>query len=229
MGHVGDAAHREDHAGAVGDVADQDQLGLGRHRAFDAVIEIVRAHHRHREGHRHQLDAVAPLPLAEGHQHARIILVGGQDLVAGLEVDAVLHDLVGLAGVAGDRHFLGVAARHLGQVLAHPLDLGIEHIDHGLDRAHVGIGEIAAHRVLHRDRRGTDIAIVEIDDVAIDGEGVADIGPVILVPRHLLGRAPAYCGGSGGGAFGGLGLKSHQRDGARGDLHHLSAVHEIPL
>ena len=82
----------------------------------------------------------------------------------------------------------GIAAGHARQILAHPLDLRIENIDHGLDRAHVGIVEIAAHGVLHRDGRGAGIAIVEIDDVAIDGEGVADFGPVILVARHIFGR-----------------------------------------
>ena len=41
------------------------------------------------------------------------------------------------------------------------------------------------------------MAIVEIDDVAVDGEGVADFGPVILVAGHVLGFAAVH--GFGGG------------------------------
>jgi hypothetical protein len=107
--------------------------------------------------------------------------------------------------------------------------LRIKHIDHGLDRPHVGIGEVATHRVLYRNGRGTGIAIVEIDDIAVDGEGVADLGPVILIARHLFGRAAGNSGGSGRGFFHGVGLKCDKRNGPRCDLQCLSAVHEIPL
>ena len=46
----------------------------------------------HGEGNGFEDDAFAALALPEGGEHARIILVGGEHLVAGFEVDAVLRD-----------------------------------------------------------------------------------------------------------------------------------------
>ena len=52
----------------------------------------------------------AALALAKSGQHARIILIGGQHLVARLQIDPVLRDFQRFAGVAGDGNFLRIAA-----------------------------------------------------------------------------------------------------------------------
>ena len=78
------------------------------------LIEIVGGR-RHRESEARDLDAVPPHPLIPRGEHPRIVLLGRDDLVAGLQVDAVLRDLERLARVARDREFLGIAPDLRGQ------------------------------------------------------------------------------------------------------------------
>ncbi len=89
--HLADPAHGEDLAGAVGDVAQQDHFGARRDGLLEALVEIVHGGRRHRKGNRLEHDAFAALALAEGGEHARIVLIGGQDFVAAMQVDAVLR------------------------------------------------------------------------------------------------------------------------------------------
>ena len=70
----------------------------------------------------------AALTLAPGAQHARVVVGGGEHLVARLQVEAELDGLEALAGVAGDRHLLGVAPELAGEAAAHRLDLRLEEL-----------------------------------------------------------------------------------------------------
>ena len=131
-------------------------------------------------------------------EHARIVLVGGQHFVAALQVDAVLRILQRFAGVARDGDLFGVAAGGLRQAAAHLLHLVFQNADHGVVRPHVGVFQVAPHRILYRARRGADVAVVEVDDVAIHAEGGADLAPEIFVRGDLFRGAGS--GGAGGGA-----------------------------
>ena len=199
--HLADAAHRKDLAGAIGDVAEQYQLRTRRDGALEALVEIVGRRRRHGKRNRLEHDPLAPLALPECGQHARVVLIGGEDFVAALQVDSVLRVFQRFARVARDRHLFGIAAGRACQLPPHRFHLPLEHGDHGVVRSHVGVFQIAAHRVLHRPRRRTAIAVVQVDDVAVDAEGGADFGPEILVLGDLFRRAVAGGAGSGAHAF----------------------------
>src|SRR6266852_3180106 len=86
MRHFADSFYREYLSGTIRDMAHQDQLGLGRNGLLEAIIEIVHAGRRHRKRDGLEHDSLAPLALPKGVEHARIILIGGQHLVATLQI-----------------------------------------------------------------------------------------------------------------------------------------------
>ena len=207
--HLADALDREDLAGAVGDVADQDQFRLGRDRLLEALVQIV-----HAEGGGTGNEIVLrTMPSRRSRwrkvvEHARIVLIGGQDLVAGLQVDAVLRVLQRLAGVARDGHLFGIAAGGGGEMPAHAFDAALQDVDHGVVRPHVAVIEVAPHGLLHGARRRADVAVVQIQDVAVDGEGSCGFRSrsprpgrrlAECVPRRRWrrrGRARSHCPGT---------------------------------
>src|ERR1035441_3784689 len=85
-----------------------------------------------------------------------------------------------------------------GQAAADAFHLRFEHVDHGMNRPHVGVLQVAAHGVLYGARRGTDVAVVEVDDIAVDAERGADLAPEVFVGGDFLRGAGS--GGAGGGA-----------------------------
>ena len=152
---------------------------------------------------------VAALALLPGGDHARIILIGGDDLVAGFQLHAELDNLERLAGVARDGDLFGVAAEHAGQAAAHGFDAGVEHVPHVVGRVQVLHLEIAHLGVHHDFRRGRDAAVIQVDHVAIDREGVADVQPEVFVAGDRIGGASGDGGdgvlraGEGNGLSGG--------------------------
>src|SRR5207248_2969851 len=50
--------------------------------------------------------------------------------------------------------------------------------------------EVTPHRLLHVAGRWADVPVIQVQNVAIDGEAVADFRPVVFVLRDLFGRAP---------------------------------------
>ena len=96
-------------------------------------------------------------------EHARVVLVGGHDLVAGLQVDPELRDLQRLAGIARDGKLLGVAAELGGQLRAHRLDVRLEHLPHVVHRRLVRDVEVPLHRLVDDARAGADAAVVQVD------------------------------------------------------------------
>ena len=82
---LADLLHGKDLPRQVRDVTDVDDLGARRDRGFDAARQILLRRRRHGEGDLLQDDAVAPLALLPGGDHARVVLRGRQDLVAALQ------------------------------------------------------------------------------------------------------------------------------------------------
>ena len=105
-----DLAHRRDVARHEADVHHLDHLRARRDRGGDLIDVRLRALDRRLDLHALEHDAVAPLALAPGVLHARIVLRREDDLVAALEVETEDHRLVRLGRVARDRHLLRVAA-----------------------------------------------------------------------------------------------------------------------
>ena len=191
-----DPLDREDLPGQVGDVANQNHLRLRGDAFHEAVVEIVHRGRRHRERELLQHDPVAPLALLPRGDHAGIILVRGQHLVARLEVEAHDADLQRFAGVPRDRHFFGIAAELAGQIASHPFNPRLELLPHVPDRRLIRLIEIALQRLMHHPRRRTHPAVVQIDHRPIKGKGAPDLAPVVLVRGHV-GRAGIACGRAG--------------------------------
>src|SRR2546427_7997637 len=117
--------------------------GTGKPISFSTMP----SRHRHGEADLLQHDAFAALSLVPRREHPRVVLIGGQHLVAPLQRDAELDDLERLARVARDRHLLRVAAEARREAAAHRLELRLQHLPHGVHGGGVGILEIAAHRL----------------------------------------------------------------------------------
>src|ERR1019366_7203467 len=118
-------------------------------------------------------------------------------------------------------HLLGVAAGGLGKAAADALHLAFEHVDHGVIRSHVAVLQVAAHGVLHRARRGAHIAVVEVDDIAVDAERGADLAPEVLVGGDFFRGAGSGAAGGGAHAVDGMALEHY----GGGELQYMTAVH----
>src|SRR5207247_6172027 len=90
--------------------------GLRRDRLLEPLQQIgLRGGARKIEAR--DLDLVPPRALVPGGEHAAVVLLGGDDLVARLEVEAVLRDLKRLARVASDGDLFRVGAERRSQTL----------------------------------------------------------------------------------------------------------------
>ncbi len=214
---------REELTGLIGDVAEVHHLGL-RHDGAGQPAEQILAARRHGEVDARQLDLVAAHPLVPGRQHASVVLLGREDLVAGLQVDAVLRDLERLAGIARDGNFFGIGAELGGEAAAGRLDVALGHAP-VIHRRLVGPVVVALAGLVHHRRGRAGVAVVEVDDGPVEGEGELNLAPVVLVGRHLRGRPAARrrlpCEGrhlvdtvAGGGQAGASGAASETQEGS---------------
>ena len=173
--------HRKQLTGEVGDVADVDHLRLRRDRARDAVGQLGDVGRRNGEGNLRHGDLVAAHALIPRIEHPPVILVGRHHVIAGLEIESELADLQTLAGVARDRQLLHVAADFDGELAAHLLDVGLERVPHEVNRRLVRRVEIALQRLMHDAGAGARVPVVEVDDGAIEREGLLNVAPVTLI------------------------------------------------
>ena len=210
-----DLLHREDLAREIRDVADMNDFGARRDRFLDASRQVVLGRRRHRERDLLQYDAVAPLALLPGRDHARIILRRRQHLVAALERQAQLHDLERLARVAGDRHLFGVATEARGQPAADRFDGGLDPGPHRDRRRLIRDREVALKRRIDHARARGHAAIVEVDHAAIDVEGLLDLAPEVLVLRYRGGVAAVDGSHHGENARQGVALERGEGGGRR--------------
>ena len=184
--HVGDLAHRHDLAHPVDHVRHVDQLrprrdglfvGLHDHRVvFDGEVEAELLVD----------DAFAQGALAVGLDHVRVVLLGADDLVAGLQVEPVDDRVQRLGGVAVDGDLVGRGAGQRGQLLAQRLAALVENAPHVVGRPLVGELVVALHRLLHHDGRGRDSAVVQVHEVGIHRVGALNHRPVVFVLRGLV-------------------------------------------
>src|SRR5438105_2882152 len=131
------------------------------------------------------LDLVPPGALVPRRQHAWIILFGRDHLVARLEIESHLRNLKGLACIARDREFLRICSELRAESPSRRLDIFLDQatvIDGRLiRRIHVSLAGF-----MHDGRRGTLIAVVQIDQSAIQREGELNLAPVQFVCRGFL-------------------------------------------
>jgi hypothetical protein len=95
--------------------------------------------------------------------------------------------------------------------------------------ADVAVIQLAPEGILDGTGRGADVAVVKVDDVAIHGEGIADLGPIIFVGGYVF-RSPA-AGGSGGGADTVESVVLECNGGGRrqNGLNHMTTVHNAQV
>ena len=151
--------------------------------------DLVRIRQGDGDRKEHQLDSLAPYPLAEGGQHATVLLVAAQDLIAALQGQPKLADLKTLRGVARDGHLLGVGAQHLGQGGAYLLTPLVLEPPHDVGRCAVGLGGEPLEGFLDGLGRRADPAVVEVHHAAVHGEGLLHGAPLGLLPCELGSRA----------------------------------------
>ena len=188
-GHLHDVPHRHDLPREVRDVRDFDDFRLWRDGLPELLHDVGIARRRNLEGDLLEDDPLALHPLLPRRDHPAIVLVREQHLIATLQVEAEDHDLVGLARVADDGHFLRITAELLGEIAPRAFHARLEHAPHVLHGQLVRESQVTNHLLEHVRRRGADAAVVEVDHGAIRVECALDLGPVELVLREFRGRA----------------------------------------
>ena len=172
---------------------------LGVIARADALDELAGSAERDRERDPLDDDPLAAGALVPGGEHARIVLVGDDHLVAPLQVDAQDQGLHSLGGVARDRQLLGVAAELPGQCAADGLDPRLEHLPHVVGRQLVAEPQIADHLLQDVRWRRADTAVIEVDERPIGVEAALDLRPVVFVTRQIARRlARRIATGQGG-------------------------------
>ena len=160
----------------------------GGDRLLDTFDEQPGRFERDRERDPLDDDPLAAGALVPGVEHPSVVLVGDDDLVAALQVEAQDQGLHPLGGVAGDRQLLGVAAELLGQCPADGLDPRLEHLPHVVGRQLVAEPQVADHLLEHVRRCRADAAVIEVDERPIGVEAALDLRPVIFVAGQVAGR-----------------------------------------
>ena len=128
----------------------------------------------------------------------------------GFQVDAVLGVFQRFAGVARNGDLFRVAAGCLRDSRRAISTCRSNTWTMVCYRPHVAIFQKPPHGILHRARRRTDVSVIEIDDVAVDGEGVTNLSPVVFVRRCFLWRFVADGARRRCHAFYGVVLKCNQ-------------------
>src|SRR5262245_36500646 len=186
---LADALDRIDLPAQVGDVAEMDDASARRDAALEDLGDLILTLRRNGDGDFFDDDPFAPLALPPRGEHSRVILVGGQNLVARFQIQPELADFQRLAGVARDGDLVHIAAEREREPAAHAFDLRVEDAPHRVDGRVVREFQIASHRLLHYARARTDAAVVEIDQRAVYGEGMLNLEPEVLIAGHVIGPA----------------------------------------
>jgi hypothetical protein len=188
--HPADLGDGEDLAGEIGHVGDEEYARARGERLAESGDELGRGRGGDGERDRPDHDALAPLALAERGQRSRVVLVGGEHLVARLQIEPEQDRLQRLAGVAGDGDLLRVTAEQRGQARADDLHLRLQHRPHRVGGGLVGPRLVAPQGLLHQPRRRRHAAVVEVHDAGIDVEGGLDDVPQLFVRRRLFRGPP---------------------------------------
>src|SRR5260370_1223397 len=109
-----------------------------------------------------------------------MVVIGDEDLVAGLEVDALHHDVATLAGIARDGDFVGRDAQHGGDLFAQRFAQGFvlgAILEGGI---RVEVTEELRVSIEHRARGRAHVRRIEVDQIIFERELALDQRPVGL-------------------------------------------------
>ena len=212
----------------VRDVAEVQHLRLRRDRLLEPLNRSACVV-GHGKIEARDLDLVAPRALVPRGQHAAVVLLGGDDLVARLEVEADLRDLQRLAGVARDGDLFRVGAEFRGQPPPGGFDVPLDQ-PAVIHRRLVGRVQIPFVRLVDDGGAGTGVAVIEVDERAIERERELDLAPVGFVGRDVLGRPVLDGRGRGGDLVDPVVTRGERRSGtgAGQTQHRTTAPHHDP-
>ena len=143
----------------------------------------------------HHLDPVASLALLDGGDHARVVEDRCKDLVARFELHAEDEYFEGLAGVACDGNFFGIAFEDTSESGANRFDLRFEDPPHVVAWGLVAKLDLAPQGILDDAGRWRATAIVEVDGVAVEGECLLNLHPEIFVLGVIHAAVFRHCVG----------------------------------
>ena len=186
--HVAHCFHRSNLAGDVDHVGDEDKPGAVADFFFKRGADLIEVLRRNGNLNELKLEVFPLLTLTQRGEHARVILSGGENFVAGFEIHAHEQSLERFRSVACDRDFFAVAAEQLGQARANGFRLRLENLPHRVSGRVFLFPDVTNQRLSHDPRTGRHAAVIQIDDAARDAERVLDGGPVIFVRRHFFRR-----------------------------------------
>src|SRR5204863_10091936 len=106
-------------------------------------------------------EVFASLSLTEGREHARVILRGGENFIAGFEIPSHEQGLERLRSVARDRDFFAIAAEQLGQARGNGLTLRLEDLPHRVSSGVFLFPNVTNQRLSHNQRAGRNAAVVQ--------------------------------------------------------------------
>jgi len=174
-------------AGHEANLRDVDDAGARRDGLLVQDDQIGWIFYGNSEVHLLEYDFFAALALLPGGDHAGIVLRGGEDLVAGSEVDAKLGDLQRFAGVARDGDAFRISAPHASEARADVFNLGLQVMPHAVAGELVAVTYGFDLRIQDGGRRGGHAAIIEIEDGGIVAVGAANGLPVGFVDGDFRG------------------------------------------
>src|SRR5262245_29509073 len=118
-------------------------------------------------------DLVAPRALVPSRQHAGVVLFGRDNFIARLQVDAHLGDLKRFASIAGDRDLFRVGAKFGSEPSPRRFNILLNKCSVIRGRL-VGPIHVSLARLVYDRRRRTLIAVIEVDERAIQRESELD-------------------------------------------------------
>ena len=135
-----------------------------------------------------QFKVFAFLALPQSGEHARVILRGRENFIAGFEIHAHEQNLERLRSVASDRDFFAVAAEQFGQAGANGFRLRLEDLPHRVSGGVFLFPDVTDERLGYDPRTWRNTAIIQVDDAARNAERVLDCRPVIFVSGRFFRR-----------------------------------------
>jgi len=171
---------------------------------FDQLQDLFLALHRIGQGQVDHFDSPASSQMLPADHAPAVLVVGGEDLVARLQVEPLGDHVHALGGIARHGDFVRGGIEKLGRPGRHLIP-GSKAVVHrvAFELAHAG-----ANRVDHHAGRGSHAATVEVDQAGIEEELLTNAFPqgllcrkglnIVLQVFELVGKGAGYFGQDAG-------------------------------
>src|SRR5262249_42086832 len=161
---------RSDLAGNVDHMRDEDEASAVSDSFFKRGGDLVEVLRWDRNLNEFKLEVFSFLALTQRREHARVILRGRENFIAGFEIHAHEQNLERLRSVASDRDFFAVAAEQFGQAGANGFRLRLEDLPHRVSGGVFLFPDVTDERFGHDPRTGRNPTVVQVNDAACNAE-----------------------------------------------------------